>query len=116
MAAIIGAAAASARGTVRCGSLISPPMKEAASGPVQANAIVDQKMRSGSRKLGTRLARLNGTADPNLNHVAAPRSARARPARQREIAPMLLSHLAIAIPRRFNRVARTSPPNAKVIK
>ena len=59
---------------------------------------------------------LNGVADPNFSQVAAPRSARSRPASQREIAPTLLSHLAMAIPRKFRYVARASPESANAMK
>src|ERR1700677_1313624 len=91
-------------------------MKEAASGPVQAKAIVAQKIRSVSCKLGTRPALLKGVAGPNFSHVAAPNNARTRPASQREIAPTLLSHLAMAIPRKFRYVAKASPASANAMK
>src|SRR5580698_1984508 len=116
MAAIIGAATASARRTVRCGWLISSPMKEAASGPVQAKAIVAQKIRSVRCRLGARPDLLNAVADPNFSQVVTPRNARSRPASQREIAPTLLSHLAMAIPRKFRYVARASPASANAMK
>src|SRR5580704_763300 len=106
----------SARRTVRCGSAISAPIKDAASGPVHAKAIVDQKMISVRCKLGVMPALLKAVADPNFNQVPSPSAASIRPASQREIAPTLLSHLAMAMPRKLSQVASASPDSANAMK
>ena len=54
----------SALGMFRRGSRISSPIMDALSKPLRENAMVDQKMTSLSRVLGTRLSAVNGVAEP----------------------------------------------------
>src|SRR5579863_10020987 len=72
IAAIAGAANARPSGIERRGCLISPPMNDAASGPVHANAITDQKMTSLKPNVGMSVVALIGVADPNLCQATMP--------------------------------------------
>ncbi len=109
MSAMNGAEAKIARGIVRCESRISSPMKDADSTPVQAKAIVDQKIRSRSRKPGTIASGVQALAEPNRHQTPAPTAIRISVASQRATDPTLKSHLPVASPHTLTSVASASP-------
>src|SRR6266513_670145 len=109
----MGAAIANALGTVRRGSRLSPPMNDADSGQVQANAIVAQKTVSARPKRGTIVCRVIGVAVPKRRQIASPRATSRIVSSQRAIAPALLSHFALASPR---TLSATATPRAAIEK
>jgi hypothetical protein len=98
MAAMTGAAMASAIGIVRRGRWISPPMNAIASGPVHAKAITDQKIRSLICTPGRSAATLRCVAEPNLHQAIAPSVISISVALQRATPPAFVSHLPICKP------------------
>ena len=88
-------------------------MNEAASGPVQAKAIVAQKTVSVRRKPGTIVCRVMGVAIPKRRQIASPRTTSTIVSSQRAIAPALLSHFALASPR---TLSATAMPRAAIEK
>jgi hypothetical protein len=83
-------------------------MNEIASAPVHANAIVPQKIHSGSWNPGMSDSALIGTADPNCHQIAPPIATRSIVSSQRAYAPAPLSHFATLSPRRLSQSAMTS--------
>ena len=84
--------------SLRRGLLISPPMNDAASGPVHANAITDQKIRSLSAKPGRIVSAVIGVAEPNRHSAAAPSAMSSSVIVHRAKPPALFSHFAITRP------------------
>ena len=91
-------------------------MKEAASSPVRAKAMVDQKIRSFRWTPGSSAAGVKAVADPNRLQASAPMPRRASAASQRETAPTLLSHLPMFSPTRFSQVASPRPRSDAMTK
>ena len=83
-------------------------MNDAASMPVRANVMADQKIRSLMLDTETIVSSVNSVAEPNVDHAASPIAARMSTASQRAIAPALFSHLPTFMPTTFMKVATPS--------
>src|ERR1700680_3605851 len=116
MMAMTGAAIAKAYPIVRRACLTSPAIKEIASGPVQAKAMVDQNMRSVTLRPGRTVAAFTGVAMPNLCQASTPSPIKSSVTDQRLTAPTLFNHFSISRPSTFKKVAKASPISEIVMK
>src|SRR5450755_4402217 len=93
MAAMSGAAIIRPSGMERRGFLISPAMKDADSGPVHANAMMDQNIKSLIWKPGRIVVRVTCVAGPAFHQTYAPSAISSIVTVQRLAPPILFSHL-----------------------
>src|SRR5580698_3892155 len=112
MIAIAGAAIAIPSGIERRGSRTSPAINDAASGPVHANAMTDQKIAFFRLASGRIVCNVIGDAAPNFAHTMAPNAINAIVTSQRLSAPTLFNQRPTDKPYTFKRVANVKPANA----
>src|SRR6185437_5622879 len=116
MIRIAGAAIAKPTGIARRGSFTSPAMNGSDSGPVHANAITDQKMRSLSARPGFTVEASMCVAEPNFHNATRPRATSSKVTVQRQYAPILFSHFPTSRPRTLTTVASAKPKMATPMK
>src|SRR5215469_11891496 len=111
-----GAAIAKPSGIARRGFFTSPAINGSDSGPVHANAITDQKIKSLSAKPGLMVEAFMCVADPNFHNANAPSATNSSVTVHRQYAPTLLSHFPTSSPSTLTTVARVRPNRATPMK